>query len=759
VSAVTAETLGRASSVAWGKIDGSTRYTQDHTPAGMVHGVVVRSTRPSARITGIDVAAATGVDGVLTVLTAADVPDGVYGAYRQDEPVLARDVVRYVGEPVALVCAETRSAARAAARLVEVGYEDLPSVMTLAGAVEQGAHQVHDGVDNAFEVNRIERGDVAGAFERAAHVERTVIESHRAHQASIEPQVSQARFDGDTLVVTSSTQAPFQVRSGLAALLGMPLSRVVVDVPAVGGGFGGKLHLNLAGMAALLARATGRPVQVRSERDEEMQAPAPRENSVVELESALDERGNILARRARIYLDAGAYAYDIPPVTALASLQAAGPYRAEAAEVVSSPVYTNTVPTGSFRAPSGPQMVFAVESHMEQIAERLGLDPVAYRLDQLHRSGDVGITGQEFDNPAASALLTHVNSRLDEWRARAPEPRPGRRRGYGLACTLWSTSAVGGAATVTLNEDGTVELRTGATEIGTGAVSTALATIVAEVLDIDPARVTVLSGTTEHGVYDFGSLGSRTQYAVGTAAARAAEELRDNLIRTFAAAREVSPEDVEWRGGRVWLSTDPDDATNLSDLAVQALFGGGPLVASARFHPEPVKFDTEAVRQGQGFLNEPTYHCHGVEIEVEEATGRIEVLNYVAAHDVGHVVNPLGARGQVMGGVVQGLGYALSEEIVSDETGRTLNTTLHDYRVPTVKDIPRELEVHLLEDHVGTTGYRGVKGIGEAPIIPVAAAVASALKNATGRVSPTTSMTPECVLRLLQENGTEGDQR
>lgn len=756
---MTATTEDR-SNVAWGKLDGSTRYTQDRVPHGLVHGVVVRSTRPAARIAEVRTAAALAADGVLSVLTAQDVPDGVYGAYRPDEPVLARGVVRYVGEPIALVCAETVTAARAAAALIEVDYEDLAPVMTLAAALEEGAPQVHDGVDNAFEVNRIERGAVADGFARAARVVRTEIESHRAHQSYIEPQVSQAWFeDDDRLVVSTSTQAPFQVRSGLAALFGMPLTKVEVNVPTVGGGFGGKLHLNLAGMAALLSRATGRPVQLLNTRHEEFQAPAPRENSTVALESALDEEGNILARRSTIYLDAGAYAYDIPPVTALASLQSAGPYRVEAAEVRSSPVYTNTVPTGSFRAPSGPQMVFAVESHMEQIAEELGVDPVAYRLAHLHRSGDLGITGQEFDNPAATTLLTYVNTRLNEWRANAPEPRPGKRRGYGLACTLWSTSAVGGAATLTLNEDGSVELRTGATEIGTGAVSTALAAIVAEVLDIDAAKVTVLSGTTRHGVYDFGSLGSRTQYAVGTAAAQAAEELRDNLIRQFATAREVAPEDVEWSGGRIWVGSDPDVSTTMAALGVEALFGSGPVVSSARFHPAPIKHEADAVRQGQGTLNEPTYHCHGVEIEVDEATGRVEVINYVAAHDVGHVVNPIGARGQVIGGVVQGLGYALSEEIISDDTGRTLNTTLHDYRVPTVKDIPREVEVHLLEGHMGITGYRGIKGIGEAPIIPVAAAVGSALKDATGHASPTTSMTPERVLRLLQNGTPEGGQR
>jgi CO/xanthine dehydrogenase Mo-binding subunit len=296
-------------------------------------------------------------------------------------------------------------------------------------------------------------------------------------------------------------------------------------------------------------------------------------------------------------------------------------------------------------------------------------------------------------------------------------------------------------------------VHSGATEIGTGAVSVALGLIAAQVLEIDPSLVLTRSGATAHGAYDFGSLGSRTAYGVGTAVSRAAQEVRSMLVRHFAASREVAQDDVVWRDGMIYAAGNEAEAVSLAALGVEAGFAGGAVIASARFQPDPVKFETDTVTGWQGALNEPTYHCHGVEIEVDEATGRVDVLRYVAAHDMGFVLNPQGARGQVAGGVLQGIGYALSEEMVSDDEGRVLNTTLHDYRVPTIRDIPGSLEIHLSEGHSGMSGYRGLKGIGEAPIIPVAAALGSAVRDATGRRSVSTSMTPERVLRLLDDEG------
>ena len=337
-----------------GAARGAMRYTEDLQPRDLLHGVLVRSVHAAGSVARLELDEALSVEGVVCILTAADVPDCTHGVIVDDEPLFARGVVRYVGEPIAAVCACSRVAAQEAASAVRVHVEPQSAVTRLEQALTQGAPRVHEDRPNVMEGAEIERGDVTGGFERADHIVTTRVRSHRVHQGYIEPRASLAELDElGRIIITTSTQNPFGVRDGVAKLLDVPASQVRVKVPAVGGGFGGKLHVGMAAFAAALARRTNRPVRVVSSRAEEFQAGNPREGSLVELTSAIDRSGRVLARRARVYLDSGAYALDTPAIASTAALLSCGPYRVDALHVSVSPVYTNTTPTGSFRGPQG----------------------------------------------------------------------------------------------------------------------------------------------------------------------------------------------------------------------------------------------------------------------------------------------------------------------------------------------------------------------------------------------------------------------
>jgi CO/xanthine dehydrogenase Mo-binding subunit len=735
------------------KATGAALYTQDLSRPRMLHGVIVRSQLPHATLVSVSVDAARRMPGVACVLTAQDLPVRQYGIMTADEPVLARDVVRYVGEPIALVAAETRAQAVAAAARVVPDLEPREAVTTLAAAVRPGAFEVHQGTPNVIDPQRIRRGDVDAVFRRH-RVVRTEIESQRAHQTFIEPRAAMAELDANgRLLVTTSSQSPFEVRSGLARLFDLPVARISVTVPAVGGGFGGKLHLGMAPYAAAMCLATGRPVQVVCSREEEFQSPAPRENSKVVLESAVDDDGRILARRARIHLDSGAYVYDTTALVSVAALQACGAYDIEGVDVEAAAVYTNTVPTGSFRAPTGPQMAYANEAHMNDIAQTVGISPVEVRRRNLMRKGSLGPSGQQLADSALESIFETVAARVEAWR-KDPYPdtgsAPGARRGYGLGCTWWNTFPAGGSASVTLGEDGSAFLYTGATEIGTGAVSASLAAIVADELGIDHARVVVMSGSTDHGPFDFGSQGSRTMYGAGGAARAAVVEVKRILAAALASEVEADPADVVFTEGRVLIAGAPATGRPLTELIAKCSVNGTSVTSSGRFEPVPPAFEPGcATGLVVTVFNEPTFHCHGAEVEVDTTTGSVRVLRYVAAHDTGPIVNPAGARGQVEGGVVQGIGYALFEEVLTDAGGVTVNRSLVDYRIPTLADIPAELEVHFDESHPGIGPLKGSKGIGEAPVILPAAAIGSAIRDALGRQPNKLPLKAETVLALV----------
>ncbi|MFF9035350.1 xanthine dehydrogenase family protein molybdopterin-binding subunit [Streptomyces sp. NPDC014892] len=716
------------------RLTGHTTYTEDIRLPGMLYGVLVQSPVAAGRIRGIDVDRAAALDGVVSVLTAKDVTDRRYGNYVKDQPIFARDRVRFVGEPVAMVAATSLAVARRAAGMVEVDIEATTPVVDLREALTSAEVLVHDRDTNVIEDVHISRGDVDAVFATAHAVVHTEIESHRAHQAYLEPRAVTAVPAPGGFSLLMSTQQPFGVRAQLAELFDLPTGAIEVRVPAVGGGFGGKLHLLFAPQAAAMTLATGRPVQIVCSRAEDMVTGNPRENSIVRMSSAVDESGRILARRCDVVLDAGAYAMDTPILTSMAAFYATGPYRIDALDVRGRAVYTNTCPTGSFRGPSGPQMVYAAEAQIEDIAQRLGLDPAEVRRRNFIGEGDRGPTGELLTlRGTTDECMRVVESRLRQWR-QADVPRDDhRRRGYGLACAWWSTLGTPSAATVELHEDGTATLSSGGTEIGTGAISTALPSMVAEELGLRPDRVVLKSGGTRDAPYDSGSRGSRTMFATGNATVLAARAVAEQIRNEASRLLGVDPADLVLREGRVEVEGAPETGMTIADVSASAHMRSGPVVATGRYRAELAPVEGSDLR-GARFLRlgEPTFHCHGVEIALDEETGRVDVLNFIAVHDVGRVVNPVGARGQVEGGVVQGIGYALTENIRTNERGVIVNGNFHDYRLPTIADVPPNIETVFIETNHSHTGPFGAKGLGEPPVILPAAAIGSALRDLLG---------------------------
>jgi len=734
-----------------GKVTGTAVYAADFALPGMLHGKLLRSREPHARLVRIDAARARALPGVRAVLTAADVPDVRYGGALKDETVLARDRVRYVGQPVAAVAATTREAAEAALAAIEVVYEPLPAVLDLEAALAPGAPLIHEAwatyaaipilhrEGNVCHRARIVVGDVERGFAEADRIFEHRFRTAMVHQGYTEPRAAVASWDSSGQVtVWSNTQLPFEIQNTLAEILELAPSKIRVIVPGIGGGFGGKLRIGVEHVAALLARRTGRPVRVLTTSEEELTAAYPRQGTRVELRTGVTRAGRITAKEGRIWFDTGAFAGSGPGVASVATLVLAGPYKIPNLLLEGYAVYTNKTNCGSFRAPSGPQANFAVESQMDMIADALGLDPLEFRLQNIVREGDEGPTGQVLAGVGLEECLRRAAAAIG-WDDRRPAPG----RGKGLACGWWTTTGGSSGVYVKINPDGTVALNTGAAEIGTAAL-TGAAQVLAEELGVDLADIGVVSADTFATPFDFGAQGSRTAFAVGNACRAAVADLRRQLVGLAAAQLGVPADALELRDKAV---VGAGTRVTLAELARLSQASGGGLIAHGTFIAPPTAYDAKRVEAHvYPAFHSPSFHAHAVDLSVDRETGEITLHRYVVAQDVGFAVNPAAIEGQIEGGVAQGLGQALSEELVYAE-GRVLNPNLTDYKMPTALDLPRIESI--LVQHPSAVGPYGAKGVGEPPNIEPPAAVANAVAAAVGVRVTTLPITAEKVALAL----------
>lgn len=737
------------------KVTGAAVYCLDYEEPRMLHAKLLRSPVAAGRIVRLDTSAAATLPGVRLVVTAADTA-GLSGLFVKDQPLFAGKVVRFAGEPVAAVAADSLIAAEAALAAIELEIEPSDPIADPEAAVAPGAPLVHpdwaryacvlegerDG--NVAWMPGLARGDVDGQFARDdVVVIEDAFDAGRQHQSYIEPRCAVARFEAGRCVIHASTQFPHLVRDRVAEALELRPSQVRVIANTVGGGFGGKLDAGPELYAALLARGARRPVKLVYTRGEEFVAGTMRENGSVRIRTAATRDGTLVAQEARVLMDAGAYAGETPAIAAVAMLILPGTYRIPNVRYGIRAVYTNTPPTGAFRGICGPYLVFAVERHMDNLATALGVDRRELRLRHVYRDGDRFPTGQAIPDAAFLDAFDRIEA-VAPWRS-VSERRPWH--GVGIVATSWLTNPLAGSATVKLNEDGTVGLVTAATDIGTGAVSTGVVQILAEVLGIAPQDVIVHPPDTDAAAFDGGAQGSRTVFNVGNAVHRATADVREQVLEHAAELIEAAPDDLAIEDGTVLVRGAPQKRVSLAEVAVAALERGGPVTASRSSVSAPVPVDPRSMT-GAFFthLNAPTFHVHLAEVEVDPATGHVEIVRYVVAQDVGRAINPSAIEGQVHGGVAQGIGYALYEQIHLSG-GHVLEHDLEGYRLPGAADIPR-IETLLLE-HPHPDGPFGAKGVGEPPVVPVAAAIANAVSDAIGRPINRLPITPFDVLAAI----------
>jgi CO/xanthine dehydrogenase Mo-binding subunit len=736
------------------KVTGSGRYTADLSLTGQLHAKFRYADHTHARIVSIDASRARAMPGVLAVLTHEDVPDVLYGDLAQDRRLFVRDRVRFEGDVVAAVAALTPEVAAEAAAAIEVEYESLPAVSDIEVALAEDAPLIHEEWEsyeadeelgrngNVLGYSTVVKGDADAAMDSAEVVVNGRYVTDASQGAPIEPRALLAQWEGDRVTVWSSTQVPYAARAGVAHVLQIPQSHVRIVVPLLGGGFGSKCDFHYEGHVAALARAAGRPVKLVFSREEEFVAPDHRrEGMVIELETGARRDGTLVARRGRLVLDGGAYCGEGGFFSQLAAMHAAGPYVIENVNIESTLVYTNNQPSGSIRAPTAPQVCWAVEQHMDELAEALELDPVELRRRTLIAEGDEGPTRQVLGPIALKETLERAVEMI------APDGDLPDGEAIGVACGWWPSFGNPSGAYVKLNGDGSGTIVTGAQENGSGAVM-ALPLLVADVLGMQPSDFSILYQDTDAAPYDAGSSGSQTTMNNGRAVVAAATEVREQLLDMASKRLEVAREDLELADGQVRVVGSPAKAIDISSLAGagERLIGKG----SGR-PPKNPPSDTEGClgRLGMESFLEPQVFTHAARVKVDRETGVVRVLQVAAVHDSGTIVNRIGASGQVYGGVVMGIGQALLEVSQLDAEGRQRNPHLLDYKLVTASDAPR-IDVAWIETPAVNGGPKGTKGVGEPPTVPTPGAIANAIARVIGARVRELPMTPERVWTAAQ---------
>lgn len=713
------------------KVTGRARYVGDLEVPGMLYGHVLRSHHPHALIEDVDTAAAEKLPGVAGVLTGRDVAD--LDPRFNGRPLIALERVRYAGEPVAVVAAEDPLTAEQAASAVSVAYRELPAAVTLEQALAPDAPLVHtDRSGNVCGHERVERGDVAEGFARSDHVFEHRFTFPMIYHYSMEPHGVIADYRDDGIRLWSSAQHPFLVQADLARIFGFPASKVSLQVPYLGGGFGGKSYAKIEPLVVAASRKAGRPVRVCLSVPEAM-VTVRRHSAGIRLKTGVLQDGTIMAREAEIHLDTGAYMDNGPQVAARAATRILGPYRIPHIRTDAYAVHTHTGGAGSFRSIGGPQSIFAGESQMNMIAASLGMDPAELRLGNLLRRGEVLRPGlRPLDVDLAGTLKRLVAA--SRWKKRSREAGAP----VGLACGM--TNAGGQPITVAmvrLQADGAAAVMAGSTEMGQG-VRTVLSQLVGEELQLPLERIRTSGADTAVTPYDRSTGSSRSTTLMGRAVQAAARDVKRQLRKIGAGVFGARPGQVRLMDGALVCG----EARMSFAEALEKRFGAaaGELIGVGTVGPEIIGDVLPVVWEvGMG----------AVELDIDRGTGAVSVADYLSVADVGKAINPIQCEGQEEGAAMMGIGHALFEQMVH-EGGQLVNSTLVDYRIPSFSDMPRGFHTVLVENGDGLGPY-GSRGMGEGGIFSVAPAITAALARATGVQVCDLPLTPERVWRSLRD--------
>ena len=736
------------------KVTGNLKYTGDLKLAGMLHARFVLSSYAHANIKGINTDAALALPGVQRVLTADDLPDMAPSS--RARLMLARDRVIFVGQPIAIVLADNQAAAADGAELVDVDYEALDAATSIdaamennaplvwpngipTGAEDEAAHGADAGGDaeeeeeeasNIAGRTRIERGDAAGAFAEADLVVERTFETPMVHQSSIETQgwVAQPNPINGGLTMWASTQSPFGVRLDVADTIGVPESDVTVYGMPVGGAFGAKFGL-YEPMVALVAVTVGRPVSLILTRGEELLTTNPAPALRFHAKLGFKNDGTVLAMQALVTADTGIYPSGLG---GFAAFQFANFYPCDNVLLESVNVVTFKQSVGAYRAPTSPTAFMAVETLFDEAASALEIDPIELRLKNAAEFGDLMPDETEFPPIGMVQTLEAVREH-PLWKNREDSRKQGR--GVGVAIGGWMGGLEPGASVCKLNRDGVLQVQIGTADLS--GTPTTFAILAAEAYGVDPEKVRFVYSDTDSAPYGGGVGGSKTTYTLGNAVIRAAEDARRQTLAIAAEEFEVSAEDLEIVDGRVQVRGFPDRSIGLGELASKTMTFGGkyePVHGSGR----------QAVTD-----RAPSFSAQIAEVEVDEETGEVNLVNLAVVQDVGRAINPLAVEGQMQGGAVQGVGWALYEEMRYDDDGQLLSGSWMDYVMPdAVQAAP--IHTHIVEVP-SESGPFGARGVGEPPVIPTVAAIANAVADATGVRLTQTPMTAPRVLAALEQ--------
>ena len=753
------------------KVTGQILHVGNIEMPGLLHVAVLRSPYPHARITRIEKSRAEALNGVAAVITGADITamsgvDPYFGPAFCDQPILAIDRVLHVGDMVVAVAAEDRRRAEDALQLIEVDYEPLPAVLDVLEAAKPGSPVVHEELrpagafadlahvkagekSNICYHFKLRTGNVQKAFAEADHIFEDTFSSPPAQHMPMEPHVTLVYMDeNEKINVWTATQTPSFVRTQLAATFGIPMNRVRVRVPYLGGGYGSKLYAKLEPLVTLLALTTRRPVRYALTREEEFQT-ITKHGVLVKIKTAVKD-GAISARRCEVYFDTGAFAEIGPRIVHKSGYTSAGPYRIPNVWIDSYCVYTNKPPAGAFRGFGVPQVIWAYDSQMDTIARALSVDPVDFRMRHALDEGEPFATGTQVRSFGLKESIRQAAQAI-EW-SKARPPKSGTRlRGKGIAAGVKAvlTPSISGAIVI-MNADGSVNVLSSTVEMGQGS-ETMMAQIVAEELGISFDQVRIVQPDTDITPYDTISAGSRSTYHMGNAVRMAAGKIKAELFSAVAAKLEVHTEDLIARDGRISVRGTEEKGMTISQ-AFLAKFGslGTTITGEAICQPTAAPMDPET-GQSEKCTEYWFPSASAAEVDVDTETGQVSVVKFLSVGDVGTAINPKHCEQQLLGSATTHLSLTLFEEMIFEE-GQLLNGSLLDYQIASMKDLPETFEPIVVEvPH--ESGPFGAKGVGETGTLTVSAAIANAIEDAVGVRIRDLPITPEKILRLLTEQG------
>lgn len=754
------------------KVTGDTKYTDDLKLSSMLYAAVKRCPYPHSKILNIDTSKAEKLSGVKVVTTGKDFPKRV-GLYLADKTFLAVDKVRYRGEGVAAVAAESIEIAEEAIKLIEVEYEELPAVTNALDAMKPESPLVHPDLGsydhapifvcepgtNISEHYKLRKGDADEAFEKADYVFESEFYVPQVQHCTIESHSAIAKSDRDgSLTVWASCQSPYAVRLALATAFNIPLNKLRVISTSVGGGFGAKAGTTLEGIVIPLAmKACGRPVKLTYSREDEFMNAYVRQGCYSKFKTGVLKNGKIIAIKNQFVWDGGAFTEYGVNIAKSAGFAAAGPYDVENIWSDSYCVYTNHPAGGPYRGFGMSEMQFGIEQNMDVIATKLALDPVEVRKINAQKPGGRTATDALVDDSCGLLeCIEQAANDIDYFTKPVQPKEPHKIRAKGFACGMKAPSMptdVASSAIVRLNEDGTAYLQVSAQDLGQGS-DTALTQIASEVLSIPPEKITITNGDTAHNPYEWQTVASRITYCTGNAVLRASNDVKEQLLDLASIKLGIIKRDLKLEDGYVVSIIYPDKKVAIGDLALGLTMEDGsgvhgPIIGRGSYIPPNVRnFDFET-GLGENPVAFWTYGCNGVEIEVDTDTGHIKVLKVASCFDVGKVINPTLIEGQCEGAIMQGIGTALMEEIKLKD-GRVLNPSFVDYKIPTADDMP-EMIIKFVENPE-KDGPFGARGIGEPAMIPSAPAIANALYNALGVRINSIPLTPEKVFNAIKKN-------